>query len=158
MTHDLSGNPAHHISRRAFMGRSLAALTATLFAAIDIRALLAAGGSDSPALANWDRAFFAKHLNQKFTVRPGAAGDLALNLIAVQTLPAKIHQGPNQTPVASSDDCYALVFSGPANRPLRGRTYLFQHPSLGQFSLFIAPGKRASDGQHYEAVVNHVQA
>ena len=156
--HDLSGISTQGVSRRAFIGRSLAALAAALFATVDVRALLAAGGGDSPAEAGWNKATFAKHVNQKFTASSSAAGDHTLNLVSIKDLTAKIYHGPKNIAAARAGDCFLLVFSGPADRTLRTGTYRFQHAELGQFSLFITLGKSTADGQRYEAVVNHALA
>ncbi len=154
---DLSNNPTHAFSRRTFLWGSVSAAFAAMFAALDLHPVWAAGGDANAPLVGWNKTTFAPHVNQNFTVNSGA-GSSTLKLIAVKDLPAKIYYGPQHIVAAKSGDCFALVFSSTVSRRLKPRTYQFQHSKLGQFSLFITPSTRATDGQHYEAVINHVRA
>ena len=157
MTPAFSEHPAPVLSRRAFIGGAVAALAATLFGTMDVRPLLAAGPNSNPALAHWNQAIFAKHVSEKFKLSSGVSV-LTFRLASVEALPGKIYHGPTMQAEARPGDCYLLVFSGSANRPLREGTYSFQNDALGTFSLFITPGKKVADGKHYMAVVNHVSA
>ena len=51
---------------------------------------------------------------------------------------------------------FILKFSGPARFPLKQGTYVVNHFSLGEFSIFITEGERARSGNTYLAVINRV--
>jgi hypothetical protein len=57
-------------------------------------------------------------------------------------------------------ECFALLFDGPADRPLAQGMYRFEHGRLGAFDLFIVPVGAERGARQYEAVFNrrHVPA
>ena len=54
----------------------------------------------------------------------------------------------------SRDDAFSLTFLGNAATPDMGASVALSHPKLGRFELFLVPIDRASDPQHYEAIIN----
>ena len=47
---------------------------------------------------------------------------------------------------------FALLFVGPPEPILPQRIYVFQHPGLGQFEIFIVPIGVDGEGTRYEAI------
>lgn len=161
------------VSRRAFIKRLGAGLFAAAFVAFDGHSALAQAApavamgtgqgvmvGESPAAAAtalWSKATFAARVGQSFTVFPGGAA-MTLKLVNVADGTARIYHNPQSIQPASPDACFELVFSGSHTRLLKDKTYLFQHPALGKFSLYIGRGAASNDSQHYTAVVNCVHA
>jgi len=57
---------------------------------------------------------------------------------------------------AATGDSFSLFFRGVGPKNVSQEIHTFEHPSLGTFSLFIAPVDRS--GKTYEAVINHSPA
>ena len=89
-----------------------------------------------------------------FQVDRESAGLLAVQLTHVGDLPAKAYQAGSGKLSADQEDCFSLLFRGPAGRPLTQGTYRFEHGQLGSFSLFIVPMVLDQGGQGYEAIFN----
>jgi hypothetical protein len=79
-----------------------------------------------------------------FTV--GESGDtVAVELVSVTRLPAR-------------GECFSLTFRT-ADARLDQRTYRVEHPSLGEFPLFLVPlGPRDDGRMELEAVVNRLES
>lgn len=76
-------------------------------------------------------------------VEPGVVVDLELTSVSTP-----------QTGGSPGAECFALLFSGPADCPLAQRTYRFSHDQLGAFALFIVPVGAGRGARRYEAVFN----
>ena len=61
-----------------------------------------------------------------------------------------------QTAGHHGGESFALIFRSPGDRALGQDTYLFSHPNLGAFPLFIAPGSAGWDGVSHEAIINRL--
>lgn len=51
---------------------------------------------------------------------------------------------------------FALVFTGPADRPLHQQSLRLHHAEIGDVALFVVPIAERDGRRHYEAVVNNV--
>lgn len=66
--------------------------------------------------------------------------------------------GPPWAPDARNEK-FSLLFQGPRALPLEQDTYLFEHPRLGRFPMFIVPVFLANvAGAFYEAIFNRPPA
>jgi hypothetical protein len=81
---------------------------------------------------------FSPYVGQRFRIRSDGMSDLQLNGV--------LRRGPSS---------FSLFFTGRGDRALGQGTYKFEHSALGQFPLFIVPGRRQREEQIYEAVFNH---
>lgn len=52
---------------------------------------------------------------------------------------------------------FALLFAGPAERPLEQQTLRLLHPALGDVVLFVVPVAEHGGVRHYEAIVNRMR-
>jgi len=89
-----------------------------------------------------------------FQVDRESASPLALQLTHVGDLPAKAYQGASRNLSADQEQCFSLLFRGPADRPLGQGTYRFEHSRIGSFSLFIVPMVSGEGAQDYEVIFN----
>jgi hypothetical protein len=70
-------------------------------------------------------------------------------------VPVKLIEATASTPdTALAQDCFSVVFHGPADRPLEQGTYPLEHTALGRFDLFVVPVGHDEQGYYYEAVFN----
>jgi hypothetical protein len=120
----------------------------------------AGGITRSGNLLNMTAQSFAPYVNSGFNVQVAgqsiamillSAADLPQpappsNLASYAVMPPAAYFAPS--PVTS----FALTFSGPSE--IAQGSYQFQHPGLGQFSLFIVPGLVGT----YNAVVSHISS
>jgi hypothetical protein len=67
------------------------------------------------------------YLNQTFEVHTPSHGVVEITL----TETSEIKSGPAVS--------ISLIFQGPKDRILGQSTYLFKHPSLGEFTLYMVP-------------------
>jgi len=69
------------------------------------------------------------------------------------------HASPSRysRPDAGDHKSFSLLFSGPGDRFLEQRIYLFEHDQIGQFDLFITPSGRSGGKFEYEAVFNRLE-
>jgi hypothetical protein len=93
-------------------------------------------------------------LHSKFRIRLGETPITELELVATQE-----HGGLPQSgsPGAAETESFSLYFLGPINPVLPQGTYIFQQERLGEFSLFIVPIGRETNGIKYEAVINRLR-
>ena len=91
------------------------------------------------------KAAFKSQLNTDFLVNK-APGQVVLKLVSVTDLMGREE--------FSEKEGFSLMFRGELNALVQ-KTYLIEHPELGQFSFLIVPvmGNR-NRKQHYEAVIN----
>jgi hypothetical protein len=98
-----------------------------------------------------NRETFSRYLNTKFSFSHEAVEAVAVKLIEVNDLT------PNTVgPAAAGKECFALVFRGSHNAPLRQETYTVTHESLGKFDMLVVPIARNKEGVYYEAVFNRL--
>src|SRR5436190_17394843 len=81
---------------------------------------------------NLNRDIFSRHLNTNFTFTHKELKGVSVKLIEVNDLTPK-------TMSASGKECFAAVFIGPRNVPLRQETYAVTHESLGKFDMLVVP-------------------
>lgn len=92
-------------------------------------------------------------LNSTFHVHAGEHGLLPLQLIRVEVKTPSPLEKPN-APDAEFER-FSLVFAGGRTQRLPQETYLFEHPQIGRFELFIVPVLSLDPARHkYEAVFN----
>ncbi|MGO9450533.1 MAG: DUF6916 family protein [Candidatus Binataceae bacterium] len=111
--------------------------------------LAASGIGQAPARNLRDVSLETFRLRVAFRVsHPGGAR--ALKLVEVRNLLAPGRSAANQR------ESFSLLFRGSANVSLKQGTYLFHHPELGAFAMFLVPvNPPLSDGgHHYEVIVN----
>lgn len=100
-----------------------------------------------------NREAFVRCLNTRFSFVHGVAKPVAVKLVEVNDLTPK----PKTTSAeATGKECFAAVFVGSHNAPLRQETYAVTHESLGKFSMLVVPVARNKEGFHYEAVFNRL--
>lgn len=97
-------------------------------------------------------ASFAELVQTKFQVLVEPGRVVSLELASVT------RSGPagqeSRAPETREFEGFALLFNGPADRPLDQRTYRFTHERLGSFDLFIVPVSADRNARQYEAVFN----
>lgn len=94
-------------------------------------------------------ARFRQQVNTAFAVQAGSQ-TVSLVLAKASALPAP----PTGSEIAGNE-CFSLLFRGPARSPLPQDTYQFDHPQLGTQAIFIVPvGLAGVTHCHYEAVFN----
>jgi hypothetical protein len=104
--------------------------------------------SETP-IEEWPAGQFGELVGATFKVQVEPESEVNLELIAA-TMP-----GPHgQTTGGVRFECFSLLFTGPAERPLAQRTYRFSHERLGSFDLFIVPVGGDGNARQYEAVFN----
>jgi hypothetical protein len=95
----------------------------------------------------------AGQLNSTFHVHVGEKGLVPLELIRVEVEEPAPLEKPN-APDAEFER-FSLVFAGSREHWLPQETYLFEHPRIGRFELFIVPVLTLDSTRHkYEAVFN----
>lgn len=118
-------------------------------------------GYDIPYESKTDRVFyfnretFAPHVGTDFRFfQKGARKGYGLRLEAVFDNQAQLK---SRRLKAHDGECFSLFFRGPASADLPQATYRLEHASLGEFRLFLVPGRDEQTGSVvYEAVVNHL--
>jgi len=90
-------------------------------------------------------AGFKAHVGETFSVYGGQGlrAVVDLKLVAVES-----HRRDRKT------EQFAARFLGPAENPLPGGVYHFQHPASGEFDLLIAPAMSDGKGRYYRADCN----
>lgn len=119
------------------------------------------GGHDLPHEAKTDPVFyfnretFAPYVGMEFQMsQKGARKGYGLRLEEVTDRQAQLKARRLK---AHAGECFSLYFRGPASKDLPQGTYRLRHAALGEFSLFLVPGRdEASGTTTYEAVVNHL--
>lgn len=100
-----------------------------------------------------NREAFARCLNTRFSFAHGEATPVAVKLIEVSDLTPQANRPSAE---ATGKECFAAVFMGSHNAPLRQETYAVTHESLGRFSMLVVPIARNKEGLYYEAVFNRL--
>lgn len=91
---------------------------------------------------------FRQHEGTKFLVRVEAPRPVEFELLRVQSYNPQENEARNM-------ERYSLFFNGPADIFLQQGTYPFEHPSMGELSLFVVPVGRDERGFQYEVVFNY---
>lgn len=108
-------------------------------------------GTDALSLATsldyYNKSTFQSYINSDFRIYANGHSETWLRLVLVEDFPS------NKALVAP-DECFRLLFSGPADTSLGQGTYHLDHAALGTFALFIVPGNPVDGKRPYEAVFN----
>jgi hypothetical protein len=99
-----------------------------------------------------DRETFSRYLNTKFSFSHGDVKAFAVKLIEVNDLTPETAGGS----AADGKECFAVVFIGSHNAPLRQETYTVTHESLGKFDMLVVPIASDPAGVYYEAIFNRL--
>jgi len=148
---DQLGGQAMSTSRRDFLKKgTIVALAAGVPLSLVQRA---AGNSAlaSPVVPelypSLTKSAFESQLNTDFLVNK-APGQVVLKLVSVTDLVGRKE--------FSKKEGFSLMFRGEINSLIQ-KTYLIEHPKLGQFSFLIVPVMSSRNRkQHYEAIVNRL--
>ncbi|MGO9603602.1 MAG: DUF6916 family protein [Candidatus Binataceae bacterium] len=136
-----------HISRRTLLKAGAICAAGAAFPV----SLAAAEISQAPARNLRDVSFetFRLWSNDSFRVSH-QGGTRALKLVEVRNRLVPGRSAANQR------ECFSLLFRGSANVSLKQGTYLFHHPELGAFAMFLVPVNQplSDGGHHYQVVVN----
>ncbi len=136
------------MSRREFIKAASVSLASGVLLAIGGQQLM---DQRLPQISGWalQRSMFARHLNETFQVRQGAA-TLPLQLVDVRDLPAI---GRTRTS-EELEQSFALLFRGSGNAMLNQGTYSFERAGIESFLLFIVPMRAEEGARYYEAIFN----
>lgn len=119
------------------------------------------GGYPIPYESKTNRVFyfnqetFSHHVGTDFQFfQQGASRGHGLRLEQASDNQARLRSRRLRT---HDGECFSLYFRGPASENLPQATYRLEHAALGEFSLFLVPGRADESGQVvYEAVINHL--
>jgi len=88
---------------------------------------------------------FSSAVNSKFEVRQGDESAIEFTLVECKSLLSNEKQ-----------ECYSLLFRGPADQPPVQNIFLLENDKLGTMELFLVPVKKDDLGLYFEAVMNHL--
>ena len=71
-------------------------------------------------------------------------------------LSGMVDTAPKNSRKRRGEECFELRFQGPPSSELEQGTYAVNHFRLGDFQLFITPGRNSSRAKSYTAVINRV--
>jgi hypothetical protein len=113
-------------------------------ASVKTQLLAAVAGEGASGLSS---AAFAEQIDTVFTVRAGSLTAHRMKLIEVT----------KHAPLSKvKQDGFSIVFAAPRGEALTQNTYIFEHPRLGRFPMFIVPIGSGEQGTFYEAVFNRL--
>ena len=141
------------ISRRNFLkaGMLTGLATGTTLNLTGLAATPPPAGTDALSLGSsldyYTKATFQAYINSDFRIYANGHRQTWLRLVLVEDFPSR-------ESLTARNECFRLLFAGPAERPLSQGTYSFDHAALGTFALFIVPGNPLDEKVHYEAVFN----
>ena len=150
---DVNG-PNHSVSRREFLRGIGAMIAVGVVAPLGMLGMTPRNAVSSPA--RWNHDTFAPLVGDNFTAQLGSKGKQTLKLIRIRPEVAKVQTRERKTVNAPAGSCFALVFQSALGVQAEQQTFEFEHPRLGNFSLFVVPGSMETAGQKYVAIVNHV--
>jgi len=99
------------------------------------------------ALSRLKQEDFVRYLNTSFSIRMSTRIVWKVDLYKVTENKAGTLQGLHN---------FSIFFRGSHDNFLRQNTYNFEHPQLGNFSLFIGPAGTSGSLKQYEAVFNRL--
>ena len=88
---------------------------------------------------------FFDSVDSRFDVSQADGAPVEFTLVECKSLLSNQHQ-----------ECYSLVFRGPADAPPDQSIYVVQNDKLGAVELFLVPIKKDDKGLYFEAVINHL--
>lgn len=88
---------------------------------------------------------FSSVVDSAFKIRQADGGAVEFTLVECKSLLSNEHQ-----------ECYSLVFRGPADVPAVQNIYVLENDKLGTMELFLVPIKKDDNGLYFEAVMNHL--
>ena len=91
------------------------------------------------------RQQFSAAVNTRFEISPQGGEPVEFTLIECNSVVSNERQ-----------ECYSLLFRGPADQPPVQATYSLENEQLGKLELLLVPIKLDQDGIYLEAVMNHV--
>ena len=144
--------------RRGFCYRAVAGVAGLAFAPWETMAATARRrGRGTIPLTELDPETFAGQLNTLFSVHAGEQGRRRLQLIRMEMKERSEREKPDA--LDANFERFSLVFAGLRTEALEQETYLFEHPQVGRFELFIVPVISSDpELQKYEAVFNRPKA
>jgi hypothetical protein len=95
---------------------------------------------------------FSPLVGDRFKITADGNQQLDLELLEVADRSPMV----NAPDGAKRQECFSMIFRGPAAHPLAQKTYPFAHPKMGKFDLFIVPVGQSGAGIEYEAVINRM--
>jgi hypothetical protein len=98
--------------------------------------------------ASLTEAEFSKHVNTKFRVDLDEGKSVDFELTEVKGYLSKHHEQPGM-------ERFSIYFQGPPEPSLPQKLYVFQHPEMGEFEMFVVPIARNEAGFRYESVFNY---
>jgi len=117
--------------------------------------------ADMPLEAQQDPVFFFKAATFKpyiggiFTAPNALGQDIELELMNVSVF--KSVNALRTTKRIIATDSFSLTFKAAAELPPFTSIYRINHPSLGEFYLFLTQRKNDNGDLFYEAVINHIR-
>ena len=138
-------------TRREFLldGAALA-LTAGLAPSALTASTIPGRGAGLPRI---NFANFARHQGTNFRVLQTNRAAVALKLVEATSWSQSFPHVPGVED--ERNEKFTLLFRGALGQPLEQDTYLFEHPGIGQFAMFIVLiGSTDSGHLYYEAVFN----
>lgn len=96
-------------------------------------------------------AHFTPFINSEFQIRQNDLGETA----SLQLIDVEIFQRKANLAKGAVGESFSLVFRGSLPENLAGNSFEFSHPSLGVFTLFLAPVSK--ERNRYEAIINHLK-
>jgi hypothetical protein len=91
------------------------------------------------------REAFAAAVSSGFDVRSGDEAPVQFTLLECNTLVD-----------TNVQECYTLLFRGPADLPPVQGIYALENDQLGRIKLFLVPIRKDAQGIYFEAVMNHL--
>jgi hypothetical protein len=88
---------------------------------------------------------FSSAVNSRFDVRQGDGTAVEFTLVECNGVLSNERQ-----------ECYSLMFRGPADQPPVQSIYVLENDKLGTMELFLVPVKKDDHGLYFEAVMNHL--
>ena len=88
---------------------------------------------------------FSSFVNSKFDVCEADGRAVQFTLIECKSLLSNEHQ-----------ECYSLVFRGPADGPADQNIYILENADVGTLKLFLVPIRKDNDNLYFEAIMNHL--
>ena len=103
----------------------------------------------------FNRETFASHVGTDFRLyQRGASKGHGLRLEQVADHQSRLRSRRLRT---HEGECFSLYFRGPASNDLTQDVYRLEHAALGEFQLFLVPGRKSRTGSVvYEAVINRL--